>query len=133
MTFNLSSRTKLHMNLTLAALAIMGCATLSTPASAAKKGDVVAACKRTSGCWTDHYGNATWGCSPNSCFFCYKGKCHPMRPADVGRLKHNRGAVNTVRSASGKTPGKSAIHRGESAPIKFRAPTSNHARTGARH
>jgi hypothetical protein len=132
MMFSLSHRTKLHMNLTLAALAIVGCATLSAPASAAKQSAVIAACKHTEGCWTKTHGGHTYGCTYLTCFSCTKGQCKKF----IGR-RSGTGLGHSVGDVSSRgiklTPGKQAIQHSEAAPIKLRAPISNHVRTGGRH
>jgi hypothetical protein len=91
---NLSSRMKLPTSLMLlAALASIGAAALSTPASAKKWSQatsVEAVCKRTQGCWTDTGNGNTLGCGVgdgkgHSCFLCddKKGKCYFFRKSAV--------------------------------------------------
>jgi hypothetical protein len=72
------------------ALALIGLATgfcvlLSTPADAKTKGSgvsavaVAQACNRTAGCsYAGTPAGHMTGCSPNACFDCNKGKCHPL-------------------------------------------------------
>lgn len=50
-----------------AAVPLISVALLSTPAFAAKESAVIAACKRTPGCWFDKWHGRTVGCSP--CLF----------------------------------------------------------------
>ena len=129
MPFSLTSHTKLHMNLTLAVLAVMGAAALSAPAFAdAKQKDVVAACKRTKGCEMGYVDGGAYGCSPHACFVCNNGKCHSVRSSGGGRLKYKPMVGSTVASASA-----TGIRRGNAAPVKVAAPGNNHVRTGGRH
>jgi hypothetical protein len=67
---------------------------LSTPASAAaKQKDVVAACKRTSGCvMFPGTSGGVGGCSPTVCFSCTKGKC----VAVTARVSNDGGAGDTI-------------------------------------
>lgn len=47
--------------------------------AAAKQSKVLAACKRTAGCWTASCGKGcVSGCSPHACFFCDKKVCHKV-------------------------------------------------------
>jgi hypothetical protein len=94
----------------LAAFAIVGALALSTPASAAKTSDVIAACKRTPGCEYKDFGKGDiLGCGPHGCFDCSHGKCHPARSSDTGKLKYTPNAGSIVgkqSSASQTTAGK---------------------------
>lgn len=122
MMFAISSRPNLHMNLTLAALAIAGAAALSTPAFAAKQSTVVAACKRTPQCSiiTGSDGSVN-GCSPHACFTCSKGKCVkvPDRLVDKPKL-------------GPKTTTGAEVVRANIAPVNFATPSNNHMRMGGR-
>lgn len=123
MTFELSSRTKLHLNFAIAVLAIIGPAAISTPASAdAKEKDVVAACKRTKGCGiVDTGGGTSYGCSPHACFTCGNGKCVQTRRTDN---------VSPTKSA---TANGTQVYRANTAQTHFAAPSNNHMRMGGRH
>lgn len=122
MTFKLSSRTMLHMNFAIAVLAIVGSAAFSTPASAAKEKDVVAACKRTKGCGIVDTGNGTsYGCSPHACFTCSNGKCVQTRRTGNASLTKSTTANGTD------------IRRGNTAPANFAEPSNNHVKMGGRH
>jgi hypothetical protein len=49
-------------------------------AGVADKGDVLAACKRTKGCWSEPVGGGDIvGCSPHVCFYCQGDSCASMR------------------------------------------------------
>jgi len=135
MTFSLSSRTKLNTGFAIAVLAIVGSAALSTPASAAKQSDVVAACKRTKGCAMFPGENGTLGgCSPHACFTCSNGKCTKVPNRFVG--KPNLGRQTTIRNVAltnRVTANDSVIHRDNAVPVRFAAPANNHMRMGGRH
>ena len=137
MMLALSSRTTLRMSLAIAVLTIVGSAALSTPASAAKQKDVLAACKRTAGCGYIDIGNGTgYGCSPHACFQCANGKCHQTRVTGTGRSNYKPGAGDTigkVLSPSRTKANDAIVHRGNIAPVKFATPGNNHMRTGGRH
>ena len=134
MTFNLSSRTKLHMSLALAVLAIVGSATLSTPASAAKQSDVVAACKRTKGCvLSEGINGGVAGCSPHACFSCTKGKCVQTSTRVGGTKSGVKGKIGNVSLTNRTTATGTRIHRGNTAVATFAAPSTNHMRMGRRH
>ena len=135
MTFSLSSRTKLNTGFAIAVLAIVGSAALSTPASAAKQSDVVAACKRTKGCAMFPGENGTLGgCSPHACFTCSNGKCTIVPDRLVG--KPNLGRQTTIGNISltnRATANDAVVHRGNAAPVQFAAPGNNHVRMSGRH
>lgn len=137
MTLALSSRTTLRMSLAIAALTIVGTAALSTPASAAKQKDVLAACSRTKGCGYIDNGNGTgYGCSPHACFECANGKCHQTRLTGTGRSTYKPGARDTigkVLSTNSTKANDAIVHRGNTTPVKFAAPGNNHMRMGGRH
>ena len=137
MTFALSSRTKLHVSLAVAVLTVVGSAALSTPASAAKQKDVLAACGRTKGCGYIDTGNGTgYGCSPHACFQCANGKCHQTRLTSTGRSKYKPGAGDTigkVLSPSHTKANDAPVHRGSTSSVKLATPGNNHMRTGGRH
>jgi hypothetical protein len=89
------------------AVPLLSVALLSTPAFAAKQSAVLAACKRTPGCWIyrDRSGGYN-GCSPNACFQCYKGSCSQLIKA-TGGAKVQTGptaVVTTPKSSRGSTP-----------------------------
>ena len=90
------------------AVPLMSVAPLSTPAFAAKQSAVLAACKRTAGCWSTNFGNGTVaGCSPNACFHCYRGNCQRTALTATGSSKVQRGpnaVVTTSKSARGSIP-----------------------------
>ena len=134
MAFNPFSRTKLHMSLALAVLAIVGSAALSTPASAAKQSDVVAACKRTKGCVLFQGTNGgVAGCSPHACFSCTKGKC-VQTSARVGNSKSGvKRKIGNATLRNRTTTTGTRINRGGTAPVRSRASNSNHVRMGHRH
>lgn len=89
----------------LAALA--SAALLSTPAFAAKQSAVLAACKRTPGCWSQNLGNGrVSGCSPNACFDCFNGSCR-RSVITAGGSKVQRGpnsVVTPTKSSRGSIP-----------------------------
>lgn len=99
------NRMKLLKSLTcLAGFAVASTLALSTPASAAKTSDVIAACKRTPGCEYKDFGKGDiLGCGPHGCFDCSHGKCHPARSSDTGKLKYTPKAGSIV----GKQPSTS--------------------------
>jgi hypothetical protein len=89
-----------------ATILLMPVEPLSTPAVAAKKvikvkqSTVLAACKRTAGCSFDP--DSQVGCSPNTCFSCYKGKCQAVikgtktpSGGDLGKLISSGGPPKT--------------------------------------
>jgi len=131
----MSNRMKLSTKLILlSALAILSCAALSTPASAAaKQKDVVAACKRMgSGCTMFPGTNGgVGGCTKLVCFSCTKGKCVQTRVSNDGGLQHKSGAGDTV----GKVllPSGTKALDGNTAPLKTAAPGNNHIKMGGRH
>jgi hypothetical protein len=90
------------------AVPLLSVALLSTPAFAAKQGAVLAACKRTPGCWVmKGYGVGPMvGCSPHSCFTCDKGNCPPAIKATGGsRFQRGPNAVVTpTKSSRGSIP-----------------------------
>ena len=60
---------------------------LNAPALAgvASTGDVLAACGRTKGCWTEFVGGGdVVGCTPNVCFYCDTQVCASLRHAPGG-------------------------------------------------
>ena len=127
--FNLSSRMKLQTSLIrLTALAIVSAAALSTPASAAKQSDVMAACKRTKGCWTETSNGNTFGCSPHACFICEKGKCFQARNS-VGEGKKGGAGVGStavnVSSTRHTTLSTPTVNRGDPAPVRSGATVNN--------
>jgi hypothetical protein len=111
MMFNPSSRMKLLRSLLLAAFAIAGSAALPTPAAAAKQSDVLAACKRTPGCWSDTNNNSTIGCSPHACFLCQKGKCVQTRTTGPGGQKNISTVGTAVGTASTASGTKMSVNR----------------------
>ena len=135
MTFSLSSRTKLSTGFAIAVLAIVGSAALSTPASAAKQSTLVAACKRTAGCWMEKSsaGGLT-GCSPNACFHCFKGKCFALSESG-GNRGHTAGKPGggNISLTNRATANDAVVHRGNAAPVQFAAPGNNHVRMSGRH
>lgn len=132
------NRTKLLTSLIgFTALAIAGAVALSTPASAAKISTVLGACKRSAGCnsWGDGKGWAI-GCGRYGCFECDKGKCHSIARSAVEGKRVRAGVkagVGNVSAANHMKANDSHIHRGDTAPVKFAAPSSNHVRMGGRH
>ena len=132
MMLAISSRTKLYVNLTIAALVVAGAAALSSPASAAKISTVLGACKRSAGCesWSDGKGWAI-GCGRYGCFECDKGKCHSIARSAVEEKRSKAGIAAGVSSAS-QTWSKSTVYRGGTAPVKFGATINNSgaSRTG---
>jgi hypothetical protein len=92
----------------IVAVPLLSVALLSTPAFAAKQSAVLAACKRTSGCWTTSLGNGgVAGCSPHACFECYKGSCHRTVITAAGGAKVQRGPTAVVtppKSSRGSIP-----------------------------
>ena len=87
----------------LAALA--SAALLSTPAFAAKESAVIAACKRTAGCWFQKDWAGTTGCSPHACFSCYKGTCRAAITAGGSKVQRGPNAVVTPnQSGRGSVP-----------------------------
>jgi len=135
MTFSLTSRTTLHTGFAVAVLAIVGSAALSTPASAAKQSDVVAACKRTKGCAMFPGQNGTLGgCSPHACFTCSNGKCTKVPDRLVGKPNLGRQTtVGTVALTNRATANDALVHRGDTARTNFAATSNNHMRMGGRH
>ena len=89
---------------------------LSTPAGAKSKGSgssavaVEAACKRTAGCqYIGTPGGHMTGCSPNACFDCNKGVCHPLvKKGPTGPTAPGVGnsAGTTTASASANATGQ---------------------------
>ena len=89
---------------------------LSTPAGAKSKGSgssavaVEAACKRTAGCqYIGNPGGHMTGCSPNACFDCNKGVCHPLvKKGPTGPTAPGVGnsAGTTTASASANATGQ---------------------------
>jgi hypothetical protein len=110
--------------------AVLSVATLSTPAFAAKESAVIAACKRTPGCWFQKdktYG--TYGCSPNACFECPRGNCR-RTAVTAGGAKVQRGPTAVVtppKSSRGSIPIQTGpnvvINQG---PTRFGAPCTVH-------
>jgi hypothetical protein len=107
------------------AFVVVSAAALPTPASAAKQSTVVAACKRTQGCWMG--GGGAYGCSPNACWNCLKGKCHQVRQSDVEGKGSRTGIGTSVGNGSSTrdTSSKPTVNRGETAPAKFGATVNN--------
>lgn len=89
-------------------------------ADAASKGvsqsKVLAACKRTAGCWSRNEGAGTRiGCSPHACFVCTGGKCFadmrgkpPGNGATIGGIRLPPGTVQP--SSGGKGNGNTIRH-----------------------
>jgi len=137
----MSNRMQLQTRLMLLpALAILCCAALSTPASAAaKQKDVVAACKRMgSGCTMFPGTNGgVGGCTKIVCFSCTKGKCVQTRVSNSDGLQHRSAAGDTVGKLL--SPGGTMAHGGNAAllksetPLKTATPGSSHLKTGVRH
>jgi hypothetical protein len=108
----------------IVALALIGlvtgfCLLLSTPAGAKSKGSgasavaVAAACNRTPGC--SYIGTTSGhmtGCSPNACFDCNKGKCHPfVKKGPTGTTRPGGGnSAGTTTAASGSATGQKNEH-----------------------
>jgi hypothetical protein len=54
-------------------------------AGQAGRKEVLAACARTKGCWTEPTGGGDLaGCSPNCCFYCQGDSCASLRHAPNG-------------------------------------------------
>jgi hypothetical protein len=91
----------------VAAVALSSVALLSTPAFAAKESAVIAACKRTPGCWFDKNKGVgrTIGCSPHACFDCINGVCKQAIKTTPGQVQRDPNAVvTTPKSARGSIP-----------------------------
>jgi hypothetical protein len=107
----------------LAAVPLLSVA-LSTPAFAVKQSAVLAACKRTAGCWTTSIGNGgVAGCSPNACFECYKGNCHRTAITATGGAKVQRGPDAFVMPAGGAKGNVSPQRAGTAVVVKPYRPT----------
>jgi hypothetical protein len=105
---------------------------LSTPAFAAKQSTVLAACKRTKGCWSDNYGNGfVAGCSPKACFECVNGNCRRTAITATGGSKIQRGP-NAVVTTGGPRARNVPIQIGPNAVITTAPtrPTGNQPCTG---
>jgi hypothetical protein len=101
----------------VAAVVLMSVPQLSTPAFAAKQSSVLAACKRTSGCWSENIGNGrVVGCSPNACFDCQRGNCQRTAVTAAGGSKVQRGP-NAVVTPPRSSRGSTAIQTGPTAVI----------------
>jgi hypothetical protein len=94
-------------------------ASWSTPAAAAKQSDVLAACKRTPGCWSQIRGGGdAIGCSPHACFVCVNGKCQQARSSGGGKLPGSGSIAGNVSSASRTTSVKPTTPpRGDIGPV----------------
>ena len=140
MMFNPPSRMKLPTSLIgLAAVVIVSAIALSTPASAAKQKDVVAACKAMGPRCALFPGvnGGVGGCTSLVCFTCTKGKCVQSRvSSNGGGSKSKPGAGDTIGkliSPSGTRANDTLIHRDNTALVKFGTPSNNHERMGGRH
>ena len=115
------------------ALAVVGASALPAPAfAAAKQSDVVAACKRTTGCVMYPGTNGgVGGCSPHACFSCTNGKCvQTARSSDGGKSKPSIGSISLTNRT---TAHGTQIHRQNTTPVNFAASSNNHVRMGGRH
>ena len=87
--------------------ALIGPAPTATAATVSA-GKVLAACKRTAGCYTTKTGTgAIYGCSKYACFTCYKGKCTPLpapavrsNPSKTGPVVGNSAGSTSAASGS---------------------------------
>lgn len=90
----------------------------STMAATVSSGKVLAACKRTRGCYTTTTSTgAIYGCSKNACFVCYKGKCTPGPAPDVRSNPSKTGPGVASSAGSTSAASGSATNQNNKPPI----------------